>query len=237
MRPASTFTSNPLSVEAMRAVERRLDAVNQQYIREKLSSIGPFPKGIAPSARKPLADTGESSVSFAMLLPLILILMTITGAVYPAIDLTAGERERGTMEALIAAPVPRQHLLFAKYIAVLTVALLTAVVNLTAMTVTLYATGIGPVLFGEGGVTPQTVSFVFGLTILFAAFFSAVLLAVTSFARSFKEAQAYLIPLMLLSISPGVMSLMPGLELNRLLAVTPLINIVLLGQYCDVLGK
>ena len=71
------------------------------------------------------------------------------------------------------------------------------------MTVTLLATGIGPALFGESlgvGVLFQ----VLALLALFAAFFSAVLLALTSFARSFKEAQAYLIPLMLFCLMPGV---------------------------------
>ena len=168
--------------------------------------------------------------AFPMLVPLILILMTITGAVYPAIDLTAGERERGTLEALIASPVPRQYLLLAKYIAVVTVALLTAIVNLGAMSITLYVSGLGPILFGDRGLSWINLVYVFGLTILFAAFFSAVLLAVTSFARSFKEAQAYLIPLMLLSISPGVMSLMPELSLNGILAITPLVNIALLAR-------
>ena len=72
------------------------------------------------------------------------------GAVYPAIDLTAGERERGTLEMLIAAPVPRLGLLLAKYAAVLTVALLTALVNLAAMTITVHSTGLAASLFGAG---------------------------------------------------------------------------------------
>jgi ABC-2 type transport system permease protein/sodium transport system permease protein len=71
---------------------------------------------------------------------------------------------------------------------------------------------------------------VFALLILFAGFFSAVLLAVTSFARSFKEAQAYLIPLMLLSLAPALISVVPGVEFDALLAVTPLVNIVLLAR-------
>src|SRR5205807_2950224 len=156
--------------------------------------------------------------------------MTITGAVYPAIDLTAGERERGTLEALIAAPVSRLGLLAAKYIAVLTVALLTAAVNLTAMTVTIYSVGLGPHLFGASGLTFRMVVAVFGLLVLFAGFFSAMLLTVTSFARSFKEAQAYLIPLMLLAIAPGLLSLNENLKLQGALAVAPLVNMVLLGR-------
>ena len=156
--------------------------------------------------------------------------MTITGAVYPAIDLTAGERERGTLEMLVAAPVPRMGLLLAKYSAVVLVAVLTATVNLFSMTVTIYATGLGPMLFGEAGLPFLVVVQVFGLMILFAMFFSALLLAITSFARSFKEAQAYLIPLMLVSIAPGVFSMMPDLELDGMLLVTPLANIVLLAR-------
>ena len=65
---------------------------------------------------------------------------------------------------------------------------------------------------------------------LFAAFFSAILLALTSYARSFKEAQAYIIPLMLLCLVPGVLCLMPGLEFKGWMAVTPLVNIVMLAR-------
>src|SRR5204863_6491180 len=102
--------------------------------------------------RTPVAVTGgDSMISLAALVPLILILMTITGAVYPAIDLTAGERERGTLEILVAAPVPRLGLLFAKYVSVLTVAVLTALVNLLTMSITLKLSGMGHLLFGTEG--------------------------------------------------------------------------------------
>jgi ABC-2 type transport system permease protein/sodium transport system permease protein len=166
----------------------------------------------------------------AGLVPLILILMTITGAVYPAIDVTAGERERGTLEILAAAPVPRLDVLFAKYVAVFAVAMLTALVNLGTMTTTLYLSGIGPMLFGAEGLSPLVFGQVLALLLLFAAFFSAVLLALTSFARSFKEAQAYLVPLMLLALMPGVLSLIPGLQLQGPLAIAPLINVALLAR-------
>jgi sodium transport system permease protein len=116
---------------------------------------------------------------------------------------------------------------------VLTVAVLTAIVNLVVMTVTVQVTGLGRLLFGEGGLTTGVVLEVFFLLLLFAAFFSAVLLAVTSFARSFKEAQAYLIPLVLVALMPGLLSLLPGLQLDGGLVVAPLMNIVLLSR--DVL--
>lgn len=214
---------SPLSQLAVDHIQQRLDAVNQAFIDKTRIKLPADVRFRAVRSTTP-------SFSLTTLIPLILILMTITGAVYPAIDLTAGERERGTLETLMAAPVPRLRLLFAKYIAVLTVALFTGTANLASMTVTLVATGLGEEVFGRGGLTADLVAQVFALLILFAAFFSAILLAITSFARSFKEAQSYLIPVMLLALAPGMLSLMPELEFTGVLAVTPLVNIVLLAR-------
>lgn len=212
-------------------IDQRLAAANERDLIVALKATGKrLPGFVVRIARMPLEEPGGGTIiSLASLVPLILILMTITGAVYPAIDLTAGERERGTLEILVAAPVPRLGLLFAKYVSVVAVAVLTALVNLVAMTLTLMLSGLGPLLFGDKGLSPGTVIQVFGLLLLFAAFFSAVLLCITSFARSFKEAQAYLIPLMLASMGPGVMGMMPGLKLADW-AWAPLFNIVLLGR-------
>src|ERR1019366_7305278 len=143
------------------------------------------------------------------------------------------EHERGTLEILVATPVPRFELLSAKYISVVTVAVLNAIVNLVCMSITVTWSGLGSVLV-EGGLSFILLVQVFALLLLFAAFFSAVLLCLTSFARSFKEAQAYLIPLMLASLTPGIMAMMPGLELKGVLKVLPLVNVVLLAR--DLFG-
>jgi ABC-2 type transport system permease protein/sodium transport system permease protein len=68
------------------------------------------------------------------------------------------------------------------------------------------------------------------LLVIFAAFFSAILLAMCSFARSFKEAQAYLIPVMLVSLAPALLTLMPNIEFSTLLGIVPLVNILLLSR-------
>lgn len=171
-----------------------------------------------------------SSVSFATLIPLILIMMTITGAVYPAIDLTAGERERGTLESLMAAPVPRVGILAAKYVAVWTVAMLTASLNVISMLVTLWVMQLDTVFLGSDGITLAMVGPMFGLLGLFAFFFSAILLVITSAARSFKEAQAYLIPLMMLSLTPGALAMMPNLKAELWMAFVPMVNLVVLSR-------
>jgi ABC-2 type transport system permease protein/sodium transport system permease protein len=222
--------NSPSSEAALRFVEERLRALNERWLEDLLRRRGIERTRLADFAKQSIEGEDAPALSLATLAPLILILMTVTGAVYPAIDLTAGERERRTLETLIAAPVPRMALLAAKYVAVMTVALLTAVVNFVAMTITIASGGLSDYLFGEQGLQAATVFKVFGLTLLLAAFFSAVLLAITSFARSFKEAQAYLIPLTLASLAPGFLALMPGLELNAALAMAPLVNIVLVTR-------
>jgi sodium transport system permease protein len=216
---------------ALAYVERRLASADAADLARSLNLPGVRPHIVLlrPTRVAVKSEEGDSFTSLASLVPLILILMTVTGAVYPAIDLTAGERERGTLEILVAAPVPRFSLLTAKYLAVVTVAVLTAVVNLVSMTITLQVSGLGKQLFG-GGLTSLVIVQLLALLLLFAAFFSAVLLSLTSFARSFKEAQAYLIPLMLGALGPGVLAMMPGLGLTAELAVLPLVNVVLLAR-------
>ena len=225
---------DPLSEQAARTITDGLAAAGRRELAIRLEQLGvtqrPAPIEVSRQEITPTRGTGGGRVSAASIIPFILILMTVTGAVYPAIDLTAGERERGTLEVLVAAPIPRLSVLIAKYVAVVSVALLTASVNLLAMLVTLWAGGLSGLLFGSGGLSPTSILLVFTLLVLFAAFFSAVLLVLTSFARSFKEAQAYLIPLMLASFAPGVISLTPGLQLSGPWLVAPLVNIVMLAR-------
>lgn len=229
---------NPRSTagrEAAAFIDKHLKIASERLLETRLKRLGVTQPALPlRSVRRAIDDSDSTSlsgsVSIAAVIPFILIMMTVTGAVYPAIDLTAGERERGTLEVLMAAPIPRVGILLAKYVTVLAVALLTAAANLLAMTITVAVSGLGPLLFGESGISAGVIAAVFGLLLLFAAFFSAVLLVITSSARSFKEAQAYLIPLMLASLAPGMLSLLPDVELSGVLLVTPLANIVLLGR-------
>jgi ABC-2 type transport system permease protein/sodium transport system permease protein len=164
------------------------------------------------------------------LLPLVLLLMTVTGGVYPSIDLTAGERERNTLETLMALPVPKIRLLLAKFVAVVSVTMLTGMMNLIAMAITLYALQLDTILLGPSGFSLVLAIKLFLILSTFALFYSALLLVLTSSARSFKEAQAYLIPLLLLSITPGLVILLPGWRLGQGTAVIPLVNILLLSK-------
>lgn len=227
--------NSPFSRRAARYLQSQFETINRVIFQAILQAASLDARREVRSREIPLTtiEAAQPSNNFTAIIPLVLVLMTITGAVYPAIDLTAGERERGTLETLVAAPIPRMRILVAKLVAVLSVAVLTASLNVIGMLITIWTFRLDTMLIGEGGLTLEMMIKVFGLLILFAAFFSAILLVVTSFARSFKEAQAYLIPIILLSLGPGLLTLSPGLKLAGPLAVCPMVNILLLAR--DVL--
>ena len=217
-------------------VQANLELFNQAALNDMLRRARLPSEPALAIVDEPLAAPAGVAVddgggfSLASLIPLILVLMTITGAVYPAIDLTAGEKERGTLETLMAAPLPRLGILTAKFVAVVTVAVLTALLNMIGMAATVWVFQLDQFLPGSGGFTVLVVLKVFLLLVLFAAFFSALLLAVTSYARSFKEAQAYLIPIILLSMGPGLLAMTPGLSLSGPWSVAPMVNLLLLAR-------
>ena len=221
---------NQYGSSAVRYIGKRLRHANDFFL-EQAAKVGGVQASFPGSFREvALENQTQREPILLTFVPLMLVLMTITGAVYPAIDLTAGERERGTMEILVAAPVPRLVVLIGKFVAVLTVAILTALANLVAMTVTVYSLGLDSLIFGDAVFDAATIGLIFVLLFVLAAFFSATLLGLTSFARSFKEAQAYLIPLMLVAFAPGLISLSPNLKTTAFLSVVPLVNIVLVGR-------
>jgi ABC-2 type transport system permease protein/sodium transport system permease protein len=228
-----SYNNDQASSTAQRILTERLQWLQLAESMQIAQKIDPNYRAIDLRIRS-IGEKASGSI-LGTVIPLVLVLMTITGAVYPAIDLTAGERERGTMEALMASPVPRWWVLLAKYLAVVSVAFLTAMANLLAMFVTMKVTGLVDMLAGEqSAIGMLQILQILGLLMLFSCFFSALLLSLTSFAKSFKEAQAYLIPVMLLSLGPAMLSLMPGVNLEGPLAVAPLLNIVLLAR--DILS-
>lgn len=223
------YRGDPNSQAARRILVERLQWLTAANAHDVLAQIAPR---YQPPVDVEVTDVGQPAKgnTLGTIVPLVLLLMTITGAVYPAIDLTAGERERGTMESVMASPVPRSYVLFAKYTAVVIVAMFTAIANLTAMFTTLWFGQLMPLLTGEDVFPWITILRVLGLLVLFSGFYSALLLSLTSFAKSFKEAQAYLIPVMLFSLAPAMLSLLPGADLSGPLAIVPLINVVLLAR-------
>jgi sodium transport system permease protein len=171
------------------------------------------------------------------LVPYFVILLCLTGAMYPAIDLTAGEKERGTIETILCSPVSRVHLVLGKFFMVLTASLFTGLLAILSMGMT-FAAGkkilesLEPV--NDWGLSlaigAKAVIWVFLMIVPLAVLLSAALLAIALFAKSYKEAQSYLSPLTVFVILPAVVSVLPGVELNAALALIPVLNTSLISK-------
>ena len=171
------------------------------------------------------------------IVPYIIILLCFMGAMNPAMDLTAGEKERGTMETLLCSPAARTDIVLGKFCMVLTGALVAVACSLVSMGVSLVVVGAafggspatGPA--GQGGfaptIDPVGVLGVLAMVVPVAVLFSAVLFAVSLFAKSFKEAQSYAGPMVFVIIIPAIVGMLPGIDLNLRLALVPILNISL----------
>jgi sodium transport system permease protein len=172
------------------------------------------------------------------LVPYFVILLCMTGAMYPAMDLTAGEKERGTIETILCSPVSRTHLVFGKFLMVLTASIATATLAIASMAASFgagkkillaFTNGVaGPAL--QISITGKAVASLFFVVLPLAVFFSAALLALSIFAKSFKEAQSYISPLMIVVVLPAVGAILPGVELTPALALVPVMNTSLVGK-------
>lgn len=174
-------------------------------------------------------------------IPYIIIILCFTGAMYPAMDLTAGEKERGTMETLLCSPVARVDIVLGKFLMVLTASIATMVMSLISMAGTFVIggsyfagrmAGQGAAASGKiGGVIPLLdplgVVGVFTMILPVAVLFSAVLLTVALFAKSYKEAQSYVSPLIFVVLMPAMVGMLPGIDLNAHLALVPILNLSL----------
>ncbi len=178
-------------------------------------------------------------------IPYLIIILCFTGAMYPAMDLTAGEKERGTMETLLCSPVRRINLVLGKFFMVLTASLTTVLLSLLSMgasaaiAVAYFATnpnapGVKSAVAAPAAagtiplIDPMGLLGVGALVLPVAVFFAALLLAISLFAKSYKEAQSYVSPLIIVVIMPAVIGMLPGVELNTKLALVPILNLSLI---------
>ncbi|MCK6474840.1 MAG: ABC transporter permease subunit [Planctomycetes bacterium] len=163
---------------------------------------------------------------FGSLVPLTFIIMIISGAIYPAIDLTAGEKERSTLETLMAMPVRPIEIITGKFLTVAALATTNALLNVLSFTCTFAVLGMGKTtaLAFPWSAVPATIALLLPLTLLFAG----LLLAVSSFAANFKEAQVYCLPVYLIPMLALLFVALPGLKPEGPLLVAPVVNTALL---------
>src|SRR5580692_6147538 len=177
------------------------------------------------------------ATAFGGVIGYMVILLCFTGGMYPGIDLTAGEKERGTMETILSSPISRMHLVLGKFFLILTAALGTAALSVLSMGVSFsvlghYTSQSAAVREAASGLIlklgPTTVLSVFLMALPVAVLFSATLMTIALFAKTYKEAQSYLTPMTFVVIIPAIAAMLPGVELSPKLALIPILNVSLL---------
>jgi sodium transport system permease protein len=225
------------SQEAYRRLVIVLDRWRAALIEQTLEA-----RQVPPEVAEPF-KIGDQNVAEASsrraamwsnILPFVLIVWALTGAFYPAIDLCAGEKERGTLETLLCSPAERQEIVWGKLLTVTLFSAATSLLNLISMTVTgtlvlSRVQGDGAsTLFNYGAPPVSTMLWMVAALIPLAAMFSALSLALASLARSTKEGQYYLMPLMLVTMPLAMIPIIPTTEISLGNALIPVTGVMLL---------
>lgn len=215
-----------------------LTSYTAELQRATLSQLGVDPANLT-AIIKPVELTRVNTAeqrenlgeSMGAILAYALVLLCLSGAMYPAVDMGAGEKERGTLETLLICPVSRTAIVLGKFLTVLTTALMTALITVVSLGVwgaiiSAFA-DLSKVSEALASITVLDLVLMFSLLLPTAAIFASLLLAISIYARTFKEAQNYMSPLTILVIVPLMVAMAPGMELNASTALIPLTNIAL----------
>jgi sodium transport system permease protein len=242
-------SSNPTSGAAGDKIRIALTELKDQRIRESLRTSGIPESVLTPFTVKRTNIAGERKMAgsvWGTMLGYIVLLLMFTGGMYPIIDMTAGEKERKTLEAFLASPAARREIVMGKTLAAMTAIFLTAMLTLGSMVYSLRNNRISTKseemrnMMRTIPLDANTLAMIIAVLIPVAVFAASVMFAIALFARSFKEGQSYLTPLMLLVIFPALLGGLPGLQLTPAMCLIPIFNAslvirsILLGEVSTV---
>jgi len=223
-----------------------LTAWRGDWIQARLVQSGIDPELLSPfdlSEVDIAPERTRETAFWSKLLPFIMLVWAMTGAFYPAIDLVAGEKERGTLETLLCSPALRSEIVWGKLAAVTTFSMMTAMLNATSMLVTssfvFQQMGVGGAAIGAPPIVPMLWLLV--ALVPLSSLFSALALAVAAMARSSKEGQYYLMPLMMVTLPLVLLPMLPGTTLTAGTSLIPVTGMFLLvrelieGQFLHAL--
>jgi sodium transport system permease protein len=235
--PRPVILQNSADEKSMIAARRVREAIrnwDQNVLGLRLQAANlpaTLPQAVDSTGVDLAAEEELSATLWSKMFPVLLVMMAVTGAFYPAIDLGAGEKERGTMETLLISPAKRSEIVLGKFFTIMLFSLSTALLNLVSMGLTskylLTMAAAGQVSkYGSVAEFPPPVSlfWIVVLAIPLAALFSALSLALAMFARSSKEGQYYLTPLLMVTMGLAIFCVSPSVEINPFYSVYPVVG-------------
>ncbi len=229
------------SVTARVAVETLLDLYNEQLQVEKMNELSLDEKEVLHPIRSERNNISSKEEEMGNVLggaiPMMIIVSIMMGAMYPAIDVTAGEKERGTLETLLTLPVTNFEMIMSKFMAVAVIACVTAILNILSMGAAfafvfkqlgMSASGTDAAVSLDVSTFIPAILFSIVVMLFFALFMTAVSMCVCIFAKSYKEANNYVTPVMLVFMFASLVTMVPNIELNGMTATIPVVNISLM---------
>lgn len=234
-----TNSSKNNSYTAEKRIKEALEKYKEEIVEMNIAQEGlDAQKTLEPITYETLDIAKNEEIAgniLGQILPFILIIGVLLGAIYPAIDVMAGEKERGTLETLFTLPISNLELVMGKYMAVSFCAVVTAFLNIISILISIGFMTLTAGIANEMGMPKfDFTQMIFPGIItmicigLFAMVVSAISMCVCSLAKSFKDAQNYITPVMLIIMIPSYVSMIPNIELDGFTSTIPVVNISLL---------
>lgn len=231
--------SDNRSLISMGVLQSHLNLLNQQLLGERLARLGIEQQSLTPIEMKEvnLSTDEQMAGSFlSLIIPLLLLMAVVTGGMPAAIDLVAGEKERGTLEPLLTTPATSRAVLLAKLTVVSLMGCLSAMASLGAFAFTMNTEAFrkfaatdqeGGGLINFNFFTGQNLIYIFVIMILLAIMFAGVQLALSTLAKGFKEASTYMSPLVIIAMIPAYLFMQTGAkELETYHFLLPIVNVI-----------
>jgi len=230
------YKSSDLMSKSKKRMQAALDIYKEKIISERLKQLNVDGQILEPINITNIdMATAKETLGKAVggFIPYVLVMFIFLGAMYPAIDLGAGEKERGSLETLLSSPATKFEITMGKLLVVSLTGIVSGLVSVLGISSSLFFIDKIPVQIQETILELINPFMIFSIIILMipiAIFFASMLLSISFYARSFKEAQSLMGPLNMVIIVPLFLSLGPGMEMDHATALMPLINVGLLTK-------
>ncbi len=228
-------TSKERSVAARDRLTSIVDTYRERWLKRESERLGITAQAWATftvTERNVASEKQMGAFILSLMLPLFFVIMVAVGCFHPAVDSTAGERERHTWETLMSTGASRASIVVAKYLYVASFGCIAGLLNMIAMVVSMKPI-LAPLLARSGEELTFTVPLVaipvMALGgVLLAAFVAAGMMIFAAFARTFKEGQSMITPFYMIVLMPAMFLQVPGITFSFLLACIPVVNLTMM---------
>jgi sodium transport system permease protein len=218
-------------------IEKALNQLKEARIKNELQRAGVPERILTPFTVEKVNTAPPKKMSgmfIGAFIGYMFVMFMFMGAMYPAIDMTAGEKERRTMEMLLSSPAGRGEIVLGKILVAITASFMTSTLAIISFRVSSLLgmkanrSGQPPQFMMELPLDAKTFVLIFVSSIPMAILAATLMIAIATMAKSYKEAQSYVTPLLLIAVLPAMVSLLPGVKLNAGMALIPIVNFSLL---------